>query len=259
MGLSASDVGFSPDGQSMAYVTVPGGDLWRSRLDGSQRLQLTSGPAAISLPVWSPDGTKLVYVATEMGKPYRMMLIPAQGGTPEELLPGHDGVDFNWSPDGARIIFGHNPLFASKGIEVLDLKTRQTTVVPGSQGLFSPRWSPDGRFLAALTTDSTTLLLYDFATQKWSKWLTEPGNVSYPTWSRDSRYLYFDNFLTDQSAAHRVKLGETKSESLYSLSDLRRLQTTLSGTWSGTAPDGSRLYVQDLSVQEVYALEVEFP
>jgi hypothetical protein len=46
---------------------------------------------------------------------------------------------------------------------------------------------------------------------------------------------------------------------LYSLSDLRRLQTTLSGTWSGTAPDGSRLYVQDLSVQEVYALDVEFP
>ena len=259
VGLSASDVGFSPDGQWLAYSTVPGGDLWKSRLDGSQRLQLTSGPATATLPVWSPDGTKLLYVATEVGKPSRMMLIPSQGGTPEELLPGHEGVDFNWSPDGSQIVFGHNPLFASQGIEILDLKTRQTSLVPGSQGLFSPRWSPDGRYLAALTPDSTTLMLLDFTTQKWSKWLTEPGNLSYPTWSKDSRSLYYDNFLSDHSAAHRVKLGETKSELLYSLSDLRRLQTTLSGTWSGTAPDGSRLYVQDLSVQEVYALDVEFP
>jgi Tol biopolymer transport system component len=243
----------------MAYVSVPAGDLWRSRVDGSEKMQLTSGPATVTLPVWSPDGTRLAYVTAEIGKPFRMMLISAQGGTPEELLPGHNGVDFNWSPDGTQILFGHGPTLASAGIEVLDLKTRQTTLVPGSQGLFSPRRSPDGRYMVALTPDSTTLMLYDFHSQKWTKWLTEPGNISYPTWSKDGRSVYFDNFLTGNPTARRVPLGGTHAESLYSLSGLRRLQTTMSGTWSGTTPDGSRLYVQDLSVQEVYALDVEFP
>lgn len=258
-GLSASDLAFSPDGQWIAYVGVPDGNLWRSRVDGSDRLQLTSGNLQAMLPAWSPDGSRILFQIFELGKPTRMLMISPQGGATEELLPGRDGVDFNWLPDGNQIIFGHAPAAASQGIEVLDLKTRQTTRLPGSEGVFSPRRSPDGRYLAAITADSQTLMLYDFGTQTWSKWLTEPGNISYPTWSKDSKHVYFDNFLTNNPTARRVKVGDNKSEPLYSLSGLRRLQTTPSGTWSGTAPDGSRLYVQDLSVQEVYALDVMFP
>jgi len=258
-GMSASDLAFSPDGQWITYVGVPDGNLWRCRADGSERLQLTSGDVQAMLPVWVPDGSRILFQIFELGKPTRMLTISPQGGATEELLPGRDGVDFNFLPDGKQIIFGHGPGTAAQGIEILDLNSRQTTRLPGSEGVFSPRRSPDGRYLAALTPDSQTLMLYDFQSQKWTKWLTEPGNISYPTWSKDSRYVYFDNFLTSQPTARRVKVGDTKVESLYSLSGLRRLQTTPSGTWSGTTPDGSRLYVQDLSVQEVYALDVEFP
>jgi serine/threonine protein kinase/Tol biopolymer transport system component len=258
-GISATDVAFSADGQWVAYVKVPEGNLWRSRADGTERLQLTRSPVQVTLPVWSPDGTRISYVADEIGQTTKMLLVSAQGGVSEELLPGRSGVDFNWSPDGTQIIFGRGPGFAVEGIQVLDLKTRQTSTVPGSEGLFSPRRSPDGRYLAAVTPDSTTLMLYDFRTQKWSKWLTEPGNIAYPTWSKDGNYIYFDNFLTDHPTARRVKLGAGRSEALYSLSALRRFQGTISGTWSGRAPDNSRLYVQDLSVQEIYALDMDFP
>jgi len=258
-GLPASDLAFSRDGQWIAYVGVPDGNLWRSRADGSDRLQLTSGDVQTMLPVWSPDGSRILFQIFELGKPTRMLMMSPQGGAMEELMPGRDGVDFNWLPGGDRIIFGHGPNTVAEGIEILDLKTRQTTTLPGSAGSFSPRRSPDGRYLAALTKDSQTLMLYDFRSQKWSTWLTEPGNISYPTWSNDSRYVYFDNFLTNQPTARRARVGETKSESLYSLGGLRRLQTTPSGTWSGFTPDGARLYVQDLSVQEVYALDVDFP
>jgi len=258
-GLSASDLSFSPDGQWVAYVAVPDGSLWRSRIDGSDRLQLTSGNSQAMLPVWSPDGSRILFQILEIGKPTRMLMVSSQGGPAEELVPGRSGVDFNWLPGGNQVIFGQGPNTASQGIEILDLQTRKTTPVPGSEGLFSPRRSPDGKYLAALTPDSQSLMLYDFKSQKWSKWLTEPGNISYITWSKDNRYIYFENLLTDQPAARRVKLGDDKSESLYSLAGLRRLQTTPSGTWSGFTPDGSRLYVQDLSVQEVYALDVEFP
>ncbi len=46
-------------------------------------------------------------------------------------------------------------------IHVADLKTSQVSDLPGSEDLFSPRCSPDGRYVAALSGDSTRLMLYD--------------------------------------------------------------------------------------------------
>jgi len=169
------------------------------------------------------------------------------------------GVDFNWSPDGSSLFFDNGLEYPTIQIRLLDLKSRQVSVFPGSNGLFSPRISPDGRYLAALTQDSSTLMLYDFHSQKWSKWLWERGNISYPTWSRDSNFLYFDNFLTDQPTCRRVRVGEPHSEGLFSIADLNRHTGSFTGTWGGLAPDGSRLYVQDLSVQEIYSLKVRLP
>jgi WD40 repeat protein len=52
-------------------------------------------------------------------------------------------------------------------INILDLRTHKVSVVPGSTGLFSPHWSPDGRYIAALSYDGQTLMLFDFKTKKW--------------------------------------------------------------------------------------------
>jgi Tol biopolymer transport system component len=139
------------------------------------------------------------------------------------------------------------------------MKTRQASSLAGSAGLFSPRWSPDGRYLAAMSVEgSKKLMLYDFRAQKWSEWLTEANNVSYPSWSADSRYVYYDNLATDNPKCRRVKLGESRPEELFSLNDLRRY-FGLWGAGGGTAPDDSRLYVRDVSTQDMYALDVDFP
>ncbi|HEY4979520.1 MAG TPA: protein kinase [Candidatus Acidoferrum sp.] len=259
-GISASDLAFSPDGQWLAYVSIPEGNLWRSRLDGSERLQLTHQPTQSLLPVWSPDGSSIVYQSFVVGHGWKAQSVPFRGGPSQDVLPeGGAGVDFNWTLDGSQLIFSHGPNFPPVSIEVLDLKTHQRSQVPGSDGLFSPRLSPDGHFLAALTQDSSTLKLYDFRTQTWTSWLTEPGNIAFPTWSKDSRYLYFDNFLTDHPTCRRLKLGDSHSEELFGLSGLRRFSGTYSGTWGGLAPDNSRLYVEDLSTQELYALQLQLP
>ena len=259
-GISATDLSFSRDGQWVAYVSVPEGNLWRSRVDGTEHIQLTYPPDRTALPVWSADGARLIYETFSVGKGWGARIISAQGGASEDALPnGQGGVDFNWSPDGASLIFSNRPDYPPTSINILDLKTRERSLFPGSEGLFSPRYSPDGRYLAALTQDSSTLMLYDFRTRQWSKWLTERGNVAFPTWSKDGRYIYFDNFLTDHPTARRVKLGDTSSEELFSLSGLRRFHSAPSGTWGGLAPDDSRLYVQDLSVQEIYSLQLELP
>src|SRR5260370_25416361 len=151
------------------------------------------------------------------------------------------------------MICSKGPNYPPVSIFSLDLKTHQRSEFPGSQGLFCPRISPDGSYLAALSQDCGTLKLYDFRTKRSTDWVTERGYIAYPTWSKDSRYLSFDNFMTDHPTSRRVKLGSTHSEELFSLSGLHRFFGTASGTWGGMPPDNSRLYVQDRSTQQYTA------
>jgi eukaryotic-like serine/threonine-protein kinase len=261
-GISASDLAFSHDGKWVAYVTVPDLTLWRSRVDGSERLQLTYPPTAATLPAWSPDGSQIAYTASQFGKPSKIFLVSAQGGSSEELLPESVGeVDATWSPDGTQIAFGRVSAMntGTQDIQLVDVKTRRITTFPGSTGLFSPRWSPDGRYLLAIGVEgSRKLMLYDFRVQKWSQWFVEPGNVNYPRWSADSQYVYYDNFATENPKCRRVKLGDSHLEDLFDLSSLRRYFGVW-GAWSGQAPDGSRLYARDVSTQDIYALDVDLP
>lgn len=60
-GISADFVDFSRDGKWVAYVSYPEGTLWRSRIDGSERLQLTVAPMEVTVPRWSPDGSQIAF------------------------------------------------------------------------------------------------------------------------------------------------------------------------------------------------------
>ena len=258
-GISVQEVAFSADGQWVAYVTVPEGTLWRSRVDGSERLQLTYAPMYTSLPRWAPDGKQIAFDGAQYGKAWKIFLISPQGGAPEELLSENRGeFDPAWSPDGKQIAFGRQDVPEAQVINILDLQTHQFSPLPGSQGTFSPRWSPDGRFLAALTGDSQKVMLYDFKTQKWTNWLSESRAVGFPNWSRDSKYLYYDSTFSNDQFYRRIKVGETKSEEVLNLKGMRRYGSWI-GSWSGLAPDGTPLFVRDMSTQEIYALDVQLP
>jgi Tol biopolymer transport system component len=88
-------------------VVVPEGTLWRSRVDGSERLQLTNAPLFAILPRWSQDGKQIVFTAGQYGKPWKIFLVSAQGGAVQELLSENLAeIDPTWSPDGKRIAFG---------------------------------------------------------------------------------------------------------------------------------------------------------
>ena len=131
--------------------------------------------------------------------------------------------------------------------------------MPGSEKYFGPRWSPDGNYMAALNKDSTKLVLYDFKTQKWSDWIDEPGIVGYPNWSPDGSYVYYDTTNTDHPTFRRVKVGQTHSELLVDLKGLLRYSVEPAYGWSSIAPDGSALFVRNLSTDEIYALDLELP
>jgi Tol biopolymer transport system component len=60
--------------------------LWRSRVDSSERLQLTYAPTQGTLPAWSPDGSQIAYIAAEVGRPWKAFIISSQGGMPHQVL-----------------------------------------------------------------------------------------------------------------------------------------------------------------------------
>lgn len=255
-GISADFVDFSRDGKWVTYVSKPDNSLWRSRIDGSDRLQLTSAPIEPWLPHWSPDATQIIFTDQQAGKPWKSLIISAQGGTPIEMYPEKNyQTDAHWSPDGKQIIFGRIPFIPGSSnsidIRILNLDSKQVSSIPGSQNLFSPRWSPDGQYLAALSADETKLMFYDFKQQKWSEWIHESGLIFEPTWSRDGKYLYFDNVNGAHPGYRRARVGAKHSEFLVDTKDLRR------SWWSGITPEGDPIFSRDISSDEIYALDVD--
>jgi len=260
-GLSATDVDFSNDGKWIAYVAIPEGTLWRARADGSERVQLTTDSERAALPRWSPDGKQIAFASTKPGGPWKLSLVSVNGGDAHEMLPeAGSQIDANWSPDGERIMFGeYNRDQNGLKIRIINFKTHEITTIPGSDGLFSPRWSPDGRYIAAMSPNGTDMMLFDFNTKKWTTWLKEPaGAFSYPSWSGDSRYLYFDDLVTGVEAIRRVQVGKMEAELVFELGNLERYPGAL-GPWTNRAPDGSFMFVRDRSTQEVYQLSLELP
>lgn len=258
-GISAGDVAFSKDGQWVAYVSYPDWTLWRSGANGSEKLQLSSPPLQAVLPRWSPDGKQIAFYGFQPEKPPRIFVVSTEGGAPNELMPepsnqGPQG-DPVWSPDGDAIAFGGNPgVLPRIPIRILDLKTHQVSTLPGSDDLFSPRWSPDGRYMAALPYDSLGVKLYDFKAQKWS--LLTSADVGFPIWSHDGRYLYF--VRTAQGAGvERIRVPGGKVEQVASL---KGFQTTgYFGIWLGLSPGDEPLLLKDTGTQDIVSMDWTAP
>jgi Tol biopolymer transport system component/DNA-binding winged helix-turn-helix (wHTH) protein len=256
-GISADGVDFSTDGRWVTYVTYPEGEVWRSKADGSQKLQLTSAPLKTYLPRWSPDGKQIAFMGQAPGKPWKIYLVPSEGGNVEQLVPGNGTEgDPNWSPDGSKLTFAPWPWAdpaTATGVYILDLNTRQISSLPGSQGLFSPRWSPDGNYIAAL---GSGLRLFDFKRSGWRK----IGDGGFPTWSRDARYIYVSGAQGDGTpAVVRIDVRSRHLETVASLKGLRITGNYGGNGWVGLTPDGAPLVLREFGNQEIYAFEWEAP
>ena len=262
----ASDADFSRDGKWTAYVRLPERTLWRSRPDGSNATPLTASGAEAFSPHWSPDGKRIAYMSISAGNQYKACVVPAEGGQPQIVIPGEseEGIP-TWSGDGNFLAFGdtlHVGRASKMAIHLLDLRNHTLSTLPGSAGLWTPRWSPDGRYIAALALGDETkgqlahcasLLLYDFGKRSWTT-LVNMLDIINVAWSRDSKCVYF---LAGTSARglYRVSLANKKIESLSSF----RGSAEVGGDWIGVAPDGSPLVMMDTRIDEVYALDVQWP
>ena len=260
-GISAEDLAFSRDGQWVAYVSYPDGILWRSRVDGSEKIQLTFPPMRARAPRWAPDRKQIAFDAVLPGGVMNIYVIPSTGGSAEHLLPSDRGqIDVDWSPDGESLVFGFGTIADPKSsIYTIDLKSRRVSALPGSRGLFSPRWSPDGRYISGTVIQSQKLMLYDTATQSWTK--ACDCLVAFPMWSHDGKYIYFEYFTEPEKgySIARLRPGKDKIETVADVSKVGRWTAGTIGQWFGLAPDDSPLVARDIGSQEIYALEMQWP
>jgi dipeptidyl aminopeptidase/acylaminoacyl peptidase len=261
-GISAGEAEISRDGQWITYVSHPEHTLWSSKLNGSSRVHLTFAPLEAHLPRWSPDGTRIAFMGLRPGRPWKIFVVSAQGGTPQELTSeDRNEGDPTWTPQGDSIIFGAMPWLeygtsSGSSIRVVDLQTSSISDVTGSEGLFSPRCSPDGRYIAAFSADSTRLMLYDFKTRKWSQ--LAQGLFAFENWSLDGKYLYAENYLDKSDDFVRVSVADGKVERLFSLKEVPRGFDPWE-SWVGLGPDDTPLLMRDKSTQEIYRLDLDLP
>jgi len=218
-------------------------------------------------PRWSPDGKMIAFWDGSNGgrrqmtymNPGRIYAVSADGGGPVLLLAGNIG-DPTWSPDGRSIAYHYfaSPVFE---VRVLDLQSQKSTTVPGSQGIWSPRWSPDGKYLVALGAEwpnvQRKLMLFSFASNAWVDLASAHDFFGWPCWSRDSKFVY----AADGRSLVRIAIADHKKEGIASLEGFRATSYYFDRTgyyWVGLTPDDRLLTTRDTGIEEIYAFDLEY-
>jgi Tol biopolymer transport system component/DNA-binding winged helix-turn-helix (wHTH) protein len=253
-GLSAEYVSFSRDGNWVAYTTYPEGELWRSRVDGSERLKLTGGMGTLNVE-WSPDGKQISFVAKQPES--ALYVISADGGTPQRLPSGDAPVlSHSWSPHGESMVIGEWIKTSAPVLRILDVKTKQLSLIPGSEGMLFPAWSPDGCYISASIIEGAKRggWLYELSTGRW-KSLPIFGPCS---WSHDSQSIYCDRRSDSEAAVVRVRVANGRIEKVVSLKGIHRADGAF-GEWFGLDTNNAPLVLRDMSSRQIYALDWEAP
>jgi hypothetical protein len=166
-GISAVEPTFSRDGKWVAYASYPDGSLWRSRSDGSDKLQLTYPPMKADRPRISPDGRKVAFSVDG-----RTFVVDSSGALPPQVIAKGDSMWVpGWSPDGNLLVVAHTNdgvSFGDRnslGVRIVDLRTGKISVVPCPDGM-AGSWWVDQNTLVAATQDSTKFMTFDLKTQK---------------------------------------------------------------------------------------------
>ena len=249
-GLAAAAFVISPDKKWMAYTDYPRHYLWRSKLDGSERLQLTDSYAA--MPQWSPDGKTIVFSDWRA-----LFLVSAEGGTPEKLIGDgkNSEVAPGWSPDGKSITFNDYPYPGQKlkGVKVLDLASRKVSIMPGSEGLYIPSWSPNGKYMVAVGQNPSRMMLFSAESGSWRELMKFHSQWGYWVWSSDSKSLYV-GMTEAEPGIYRLAVTDGKWERVATMDGLNVSPDELEGFLSLTA-DGQPAMMSDTSVVQIYSLE----
>jgi serine/threonine protein kinase len=252
-GLPATQLVVSPDRKWMAYTDYPRGYLWRCKIDGSDKLQLTD--TWVQMPTWSPDSKWIAY--TDWRELYR---VSVDSGAPEKLTSqGFTEVLPTWSPDGKSIYFNDYPIAGHLRIRILDLETRKVSTMPGSDGYYAPLWSPDGQYLAGIQNPPKSLAIYSVKTKQWKQLKVFEHDWGFFVWAPDSKSLYLmrgpeEAATGEQTGIYRLMVPDGKWELFANFTGMNPLLGGVQDFVSIT-PEGNIASMSDASVTQIYQMK----
>jgi WD40 repeat protein len=252
-GLAATQMVVSPDGKWLAYTDYPRGYLWRCKVGGGEKLQLTDSLA--QMPTWSPDSKWVAY--SDWRELHR---VSVDGGAPEKLTSeGFTEVLPTWSPDGKSIYFNDYPIPGHLRIRVLGLDTRKVTTMPGSDGYYAPSWSPDGQYLAAIQNPPKSAAVYSVNTKQWKQLKVFEHDWGFFVWARDSKSIFYIRGpsvvgVREQTGIGRLTVPDGKWE-LYA--KFTGMNPYLQGAqdFLSVTPEGDVAAMSDTSVTQIYQMQ----
>jgi DNA-binding winged helix-turn-helix (wHTH) protein/Tol biopolymer transport system component len=256
----ATDMDFSLDGQWVVYAARENGTLWKSRIDGSNRLQLMAGATGAFAPHWSPDQKQILFTGFLLDKQPRLYVVSAQGGLPKTVLPTDNrwaSVSGDWRTDGRQIVLDvqDTATGGESTIRILDLESGHLSTITGSEGLIEPRWSADGRYIAALNPKKKQIFLYDCKLLKWSV-LAEANFPSTLRWSPGGDALYYQDTDEVEESVFRVPMATREAERVTRFGDLLSSGAARC-IFTGLSPDGSVYVTVDHGDVDVYAIDLK--
>ena len=190
----------SPDGHRVAvFRTVQGKtDVWL--LDENRTTRFTFDASTDRSPVWSPDGSRIVFDSSRKGQ-RDLYVKPSNGAGSEQLLleSKQDKFVSDWSRDGRFLLYGSNDPPMSYDIWILPMEGDHKpfaflkTDFDERHGVFSP----DGHWIAYTSNQSGR---YEIYVQPFSaaspgavggQWQVSTAGGMYARWRSDSRELYY--------------------------------------------------------------------
>ena len=173
-------------------------DVWVVDLARGGTSRLTFDPHGDGNPVWSPDGSRVVFDSNRLGGgPVNLYEKAASGAGDDQLLLQSDAEKYatSWSRDGQFILFTNGAPKAKLGVWVLPLSgdrqpraLLQTTAFSQADGQFSP----DGRFIAYDSNESGRWEVYvQSFPPSGGKWPISSGGGLLPLWRADGKELFY--------------------------------------------------------------------
>ena len=190
---------FSPDGARVALTLGAGGrtDIWIYTLSSGVLTRLTTEGTANDRPEWSADGTRVLFRTDREGAT-SLWWQPADGSGPAARLlriPGRDILEGVLTPDGHSLVY-RTGVAGSAHIwyRRLDGDTAAVAFAPTLFSEWTPRISPDGKWMAYSSDESGAFQVYvrPFPGPG-ARYQVSVDGGNTPVWSRDGRHLFYPN------------------------------------------------------------------